>query len=267
MLTPSAKTTLSIFKTLFCASVLFLCSSTALAETMSSTNYRIQADSLSIGGNRSTSAGYIADDTLGEIATGEGMSSTNYGACSGYQCFETENYISFTVKEGLTSPGTAGAGVTFGLLTTSNVTTSNGTSINSVFITAEGNSTAGVVVSVISPNEGLQRVSAPGARIPSATGTLSAGTEGYGICVFSNTENGDSPTSFVKNAPYDGNCLKADPGHAVGIVDGTSRAVLSSTGQLKGGSAEILVKAAISVITDAGADYSDALTFIATGTY
>src|SRR3989344_6208823 len=75
-----------------------LCVSGVSAETMSSTNYRVQTDVLSIGGNRSTSTSYIAEDTIGDLATGEDLLSTNYKACAGYQCFQSTPYISFTVR-------------------------------------------------------------------------------------------------------------------------------------------------------------------------
>jgi hypothetical protein len=44
---------------------------------MSSTNYSIQADSVNFGGDHSTSASYVMEDTGGEVATGF-SSSTNY---------------------------------------------------------------------------------------------------------------------------------------------------------------------------------------------
>jgi hypothetical protein len=59
-------------------------SSTANAETMSSTNYKVESDSVNFGGGRATSASYKIEDTMGEIATGI-SSSTNYTLKAGYQ--------------------------------------------------------------------------------------------------------------------------------------------------------------------------------------
>lgn len=237
----------------------------AFADTMSSTNYKIQADVMSIGGNRSTSTNFIGEDTLGDLATGEDAQSANFKACAGYQCFRGAPYISFSVKEGLTAPGSVGANIALGTLTTGAVTTSNGTSINSAFITAESNAYFGSVITVRDVNTGLKRVSAA-STIASSTATLVAGTQGYGICVFSNTQDADSPTAFSKSAPYASTCTKTT-GHSVGGLTTTPQTILSSTGALKGGNAEILVKAAISVTNAAGNDYADTVTFVMTSTY
>lgn len=247
------------------AAVLMPIARLAVAETMSSTNYKVQTDVMSIGGARSTSASFVVEDTLGDLATGEDLASANFEACAGYQCFQGAPFISFSVKEGTASPGTTGAGVALGTLTTGAVTTSNGTTINSIFITAEGNAGGGTVVTVRDANAGLKRTSTTD-TIPSATATLVAGTAGYGICVFSNTQHADSPTAFGKVAPFNGSCDKTS-NHAVGGLTTLPQNILSSTGALKGGTAEILVKAARSGSTAAGSDYADTLTFIATGTY
>lgn len=236
------------------------------ADTMSSTNYKIQADVISIGGDRSTSTNYIVQDTIGDLATGEDLQSTNYKGCSGYQCFQATPYLSFSVKEGTAAPGTTGVGVNLGTAVPGQVTTSNGTSVNSIFITTESNATGGTVVTVRDSNAGLARISAPASTIPSATATLVGGSAGYGICVFSNTQHGDSPTSFTKVAPYASTCTKTT-GHSVGGLTTTAQTILQATGALKGGEAEILVKASTSSTTPAGNDYADTMTFIVTSTY
>ena len=70
------------------------CSS--LAYVASSTNYRIQSDSINIGGARQTSTSYISEDTIGEIATGD-STSTSYGLKAGYQQMQ-ETYIAISVS-------------------------------------------------------------------------------------------------------------------------------------------------------------------------
>lgn len=238
----------------------------AFAETMSSTNFKIQTDVMSIGGNRSTSTNFIADDTVGDLATGEDLTSTNFRGCAGYECFKGTPYLSFSVKEGTSAPGTAGVGVALGTAVPGAVATSDGSSINSIFITLESNASGGTVVTTRDANAALARISTPSSTILSATATLVGGTAGYGICVFSNTQHVDSPTAFSKIAPYASTCTKTT-GHSVGGLTTTAQTILQATGALKGGSAEILVKAAISSTTPAGADYADTVTFIATGTF
>jgi hypothetical protein len=251
---------------LFSFSMIVVFSGAVKAERMTSTNYVIQQDALGIGGNTSSSTNYVATDTIGEMASGEGLSSTNYQACSGFECFPSDPFITLTVRQGTSVPGTSGAGVALGTLSTSSVQTSNGTTINSIFLTAATNAPSGLVTSVRGLNGGLRRTSVPTDVITSGSATLVAGTAGYGVCVFSNTQAASSATSYAKAAPYNGTCTKTT-GHAVGIVDTTTRTILSSTGALSGGESEVLVKAAISAATPVGSDYADTLTFIATGTY
>lgn len=61
---------------------------------MTSSSYKIQSDSVNVGGVRSSSASYTEEDTTGEIATGE-SSSTNYKVKAGYQQMQ-EVYIAIS---------------------------------------------------------------------------------------------------------------------------------------------------------------------------
>ncbi|MFH2063560.1 MAG: hypothetical protein ABIJ46_05460 [bacterium] len=232
---------------------------------MSSANYEVTGDTISVGGLRSTSNGYIAEDTLGELATGENLVSNNYAACAGFQCIDGLPYISFSLTEGVAKPGAVGAGVALGTLDTSSVTTSDGVAVNSIFILAESSADNGLAVTVTGTYSGLRKTSTASV-ISSATAALAAGTQGYGICVGSATEDAESPTAISAVVPYNGACDKVN-NHNIGLVDTTPRTVVQSPGQLKGGDIEILVKASISSITEEGNDYTDTLTFIATGTY
>lgn len=71
---------------LITASILFALGSIPVlfAEQMSSSNYKIQFDSLNVGGKLSSSTNYLIEDTVGEIATGLGESSS-YKLQAGYQ--------------------------------------------------------------------------------------------------------------------------------------------------------------------------------------
>lgn len=68
------------------------------AYVMNSSNYRVQSDSINIGGNAAQSSNYdVVKDTAGEVASGN-STSTTYKLKGGYQ-FMQEVFI------GLTSPG------------------------------------------------------------------------------------------------------------------------------------------------------------------
>ena len=54
------------------------------AEVRSSSNYRVQSDSLNVGGGYSTSSAYAQESTVGEIATGRSTSSS-FALRAGYQ--------------------------------------------------------------------------------------------------------------------------------------------------------------------------------------
>lgn len=62
------------------------------AQVRTSTNYRLQSDSINIGGGYSSSTSYVQESTVGEIATGPSESST-YSLKAGYQQMQ-EVYIS-----------------------------------------------------------------------------------------------------------------------------------------------------------------------------
>jgi hypothetical protein len=74
----------SVFLVVAIVLVVSLAPITIHAEPMSSSNYKIQSDSMNFGGTRSASATYTIEDTAGETATGM-SSSTNYTMSAGYQ--------------------------------------------------------------------------------------------------------------------------------------------------------------------------------------
>ncbi len=68
----------------------------------SSTNYRIQSDSINFAGGLSTSSSYTMQDTLGEIASGESASTTvNYKLKAGYQQMH-EVYLALSAPSNVT---------------------------------------------------------------------------------------------------------------------------------------------------------------------
>lgn len=80
--------------------VLFSGAPLALAYVASSSNYRVQMDSVNAGGMLSTSTSYTAEDTLGESAVGSSVS-TSYQVKAGYQQMQ-EVYLSVSLSGNVT---------------------------------------------------------------------------------------------------------------------------------------------------------------------
>lgn len=97
----------------------------AYGQAMSSSNYKIQSDSVNFGGVRSGSASFVTEDTLGEVATGL-SSSTNYVMKAGYQQMQ-ESVIAVVPASNVTmSPNIGGVtGGTSNGSTNFRVTTDN----------------------------------------------------------------------------------------------------------------------------------------------
>src|SRR5581483_6955456 len=99
---------LKIFKTLklvILISILLIPLS-IFAAVMQSSSYKIQSDSLNIGGGFSTSSNYRQESTVGEVGTGF-SSSTNYRLSAGYQALQT-NYISVSNTVNISLPNING---------------------------------------------------------------------------------------------------------------------------------------------------------------
>lgn len=79
-----------------------------LGFVRSSPNYRIQVDSLNVGGIREFSVNYRAEDTIGEIGTDESQS-TNYKLKAGYQQM-LQTYLAISAPADVTLPIISGIG-------------------------------------------------------------------------------------------------------------------------------------------------------------
>lgn len=236
----------------------------AMAQMMSSTNYQIPFDAFSDGGGHSTSTNYITEDTVTEQASpsGEGLSSTNYLACVGYQCLQEAPFLTVTYAvQGtpctITSSTTPPYNVPLGTLSTSSVTTAASYRI-CVRVTA--NASGGVVVEGRSLNAALKSTSVPADTIPSATSTLTAGTRGYGFC------SSQAVNGFTAHSPFNGSC-DTSSGHAVGGITTTDQTLWSASAPVNNAYGELLTKASISATVPAHNDYVDTLTLTVTGTY
>ncbi|HEY4497852.1 MAG TPA: hypothetical protein VJC20_03830 [Candidatus Paceibacterota bacterium] len=97
----------------------------AIAEIASSTNYKIQFDSINIGGLISTSTTYQTNDTVGDAATGTSTSST-YEIRAGYRHMN-ESYIAISspanvaMSPAIVSNGGTGEGSAAWTVTTDNI--------------------------------------------------------------------------------------------------------------------------------------------------
>lgn len=103
-----------VFKTFnfYLLMIIFLVSffsfSPVLAYVMSSTNYRVQFDSINTGGGMGTSTAYKIEDTVGEISTGF-STSTSYNLYAGYQQMDQNVTLSLSVPSAVAlSPSIGG---------------------------------------------------------------------------------------------------------------------------------------------------------------
>lgn len=232
-----------------------------MAQVMTSEHYRVTSDAFSGGGERSTSASYIVEDTVSEVASpsGEDLSSASYLACVGYQCLRGEATLTVTyaVQSGAcdgTSSSSPPYTVALGTLSTGSVTTAT----NRICVRVSANAPGGELVQIRSA--GLKSDSVPIDAIASNTATLAAGTAGYGVCS-SNAQNGFSATT-----PFNGSC-DTSTNHAVGGLTTSNQTVWFAPGFVTNAYGELLTKASISAVTPAHNDYRDTLTLTVTATY
>lgn len=86
------------------------------AQVMTSSNYKIQSDSINVNGGLATSSNYGLESTMGELVTGN-SSSTNYQLRAGYQQMQ-EVYMSLSSAADITLAASLG-GLTGGVSTES----------------------------------------------------------------------------------------------------------------------------------------------------
>lgn len=158
--------------------------------------------------------------------------------------------------------------VALGSITTSDTRVSGSTDgVNIITLEGDTSGAGGMVVTVKNANgsNGLVSASAPSDNINSADGAMNAGvTENYGLCVAT-----AALTGFSRAAPYNtGSCALNTNTNDVQALTTTGEDILNTGGApVSGGHAEVVVNAAITTATVAHNDYTDTLTFIATGTF
>jgi len=137
--------------------------SQALAQVMSSANYKIFVDSINGGGELGTSANYKLTDTIGEVGVTEDTSSTNYKIKAGFEAIGPDQILTVNLSTNL---------VALGVLSPNNVVTAD----EVLTITTNGNGYTTTIVT-----DGNLRAS-DGSDINNVSdGTVTAGSEEFGI--------------------------------------------------------------------------------------
>jgi len=165
-----------------------------------------------------------------------------------------------------------GGTLALGVLTTGAVTTSDTAGIDHICTRTSTNASGGALITVKNANgaSGLVSTSVPADTIPSSTATLTAGTAGYGLCAGS--DGGDFGNDAISGAAapaaqgdFASTCGTAD--HEVAGLNGNIQTVWGLASPSVNAYYRLYVKAAVSPVTPAHADYTDTLTFIGTGTF
>ena len=161
--------------------------------------------------------------------------------------------------------------VALGAITTADSRASGTTdSVNYIWMNLDTNASGGAVITVDNAGgaNGLRSTATPADDIDSVTGTIANGTENYGICV---TNTSATTGSFTEVSPFNNaDCAADDQTPSIGGFDasGTPQNLVNTGGAVVSvGRVQVTVAAGIDALTAAHNDYTDTLTFIATGTF
>jgi hypothetical protein len=156
--------------------------------------------------------------------------------------------------------------VELGTLSTGSVTHSDTSSVKMIVLEGATNASGGLNVTVQNANgaSGLVSTGTPADTIASSTGTMAAGTSNYGLCVATANLTGFARAAGTYDAAA---CALASGVNPIRGLTTTPANIVTSSGVLSAGHAEVVVNAAISGSVPAHADYADTLTFIGTATF
>ncbi|MBP6884283.1 MAG: hypothetical protein KBC17_00480 [Candidatus Pacebacteria bacterium] len=157
--------------------------------------------------------------------------------------------------------------VALGTISPSAVKVSDTSTVAMIVVEGSTNASGGMAVTVNNVNgaNGLVSTSVSGDDIDSATGTMAAGTENYGLCIATSGLVGwTRATGYVSDT-----CALSSGTNQIRTLNTTPTAFLNSGSAPLASTAhaEVVVNAAVSATTVAHADYTDTLTFIATATF
>ncbi len=140
-------------------------------------------------------------------------------------------------------------------------------SSNHICLKLETNASAGAVIQVRDDNTGLLSAT-PSHTIASASATLAAGTEGYGLCI--DAVNTTSGGPIIKAGAYSANTCGAGPYSVIGLTTTWSDLANSSSVPVIGAghtSVDMRVAASIDSTTPASTLYTDKIYYRATATF
>lgn len=159
--------------------------------------------------------------------------------------------------------------VSLGTITTTNSKVSGATdTVEHVCVDLDTNASGGATVLVKNANgaSGLVSTSVPADDIDSSDGSIADGTENYGLCIVSTTA---TTGTLDDEGGYDGDtCAANSETNNVQALSTTGETIFDTNGApIAAGRGQIAVNASITGVQPAHSDYTDTLTFIATGTF
>ncbi|MDP2656703.1 MAG: hypothetical protein Q8P11_04025 [bacterium] len=158
--------------------------------------------------------------------------------------------------------------VSLGTLVPGTVSSSNNSTIKSIYLSLSSNAIGGATITVQGTNGGLKSTTRDYTISTSYAGSatdLATLDEGFGICVNPTTTTASVGT-ITRVAPYNGSCSASS--HNIGGLDATTpQTLITTSGVLTDGEIEVMLKGKSKATTPAGSDYSEVITFIATGEF
>jgi tRNA A37 threonylcarbamoyladenosine modification protein TsaB len=157
--------------------------------------------------------------------------------------------------------------VDFGTLSPDATNVSGEGLINYILLDLDTNATGGAVVTIGNVNgaSGLISTSSLDDTVDSATDNMATGIENYGFCV---QQVSQTLGTLAKSGNYtSGTCADTADGNAVKGLSTSAASIIFSEGPIAGGRAIISGSAAISTLTEAHDDYTDALIFVASAIF
>ncbi len=199
----------------------------AIAQVMSSTNYKIFVDTVNGGGGLGTSANYKLTDTMGEVGTTENVTSTNYIVKAGFEAINKDQILTVNLST---------SEIKLGILAPSQVNTSDET----ITVTTNGNGYSTTIA-----DDGNLRAT-DGADINNVIdGAVTAGSEEFGIGTSGSDGLYNSADTSISTVP---------------------KTIAQRSSSVNGSVVTVTFKASV-VSTTAYDDYSNVVTFSTTGNF
>lgn len=197
----------------------------------------------------------IDDDTVAVTATVNASVTFDLDTTAANTCSTTETAAPYVVALGtITNADTRISGATDG--------------VEMICVDLDSNASGGVVVVVKNANgaSGLVSTSTPADDIDNAEGAVADNTENYGLCVVDSTAVTGTLDDIGDYAAD--TCAANSETNDVGDLTTSGDTIFNTGGApIATGRGTIAVNASITIAQPAHADYTDALTFIATGTF